>query len=166
MVRFKLCFLELKEELKSRNPHLIYSISQFMDVRYKNSTNGRLFVKYVLSNINDYLFDTNELIIDFYNVNLEHVLPQRPSKAWGLTTSDIRGFVNLLGNLTLVDKKINSKIGNDVISVKLPELEKSNLEITKQLVRKLHQDQNWNKYRITKRQEELGVIAYKEIWKF
>src|ERR1700688_3432210 len=45
-------------------------------------------------------------------VNLEHILPQNPSSAWGhIDPETAKAYYNRIGNLTLLQKKINSDIG-------------------------------------------------------
>ncbi|MFQ5586917.1 MAG: HNH endonuclease family protein [Thermodesulfobacteriota bacterium] len=91
---------------------------------YKRSEQGRKLIKYTLDKIDNYFKQTDEHLIDFDRVNIEHILPQNPSKEWGLSKEDIIDYVNKLGNLTLLSKILNSKIQNGPIDKKLPELRK------------------------------------------
>jgi len=123
-----------------------------------------VLLKYLLSRINRFS-TTGELEVDFDVVNIEHVLPQRPEVAWGLTKEDIREYVNLLGNLTLVSEVINSKAGNKTAEAKCEELSKSDIGITKDLVRLLESRKYvWDEKAIRERQEELGKTAYEKVW--
>ncbi len=61
-----------------------------MDVCYKDSEAGRLFIKYILREVNSKLDKTQENSINFYNVSIEHLLPQTPDKEWQLTKKDIK----------------------------------------------------------------------------
>ena len=138
-----------------------------MDLKYKNSDYNRLLVKYVLSEVNNYFEPTKEHKIDFNYVNIEHIFPQKPEKNWGLTKEQIKDYVNLLGNLTLVDRVINSKAGNKSISEKIKLLKESELPITKIIVKQIvDSGLIWNKDSIIERQAEIAKLAFDEIWKF
>ena len=159
-------FSELKTELTEEKPPFEYFNEQFQEIRYKNTETGRTFVKYILSEINN-IEETEELKIDFTNVNIEHILPQKPDSDWGLSKVNIKPYVHLLGNLTLVGKKINSRIGNKPLNHKVKELEKSRLKITVDLVNYLKTNNlKWDNEQIYKRQKELAKIAYHKIWDF
>lgn len=93
-------------------------------------------------------------------VNLEHVLPQRASaKDWGANFSEEerKTFLHRLGNLALLKKGPNGRIGNKAFSVKKPILEKSALVLTSEI----GANDDWTKETIGKRQEKLGELAVK-----
>ena len=103
-------------------------------------------------------------MVDFNNVNIEHILPQKPAK-WGLDQSQVKPFVHLIGNLTLLDESYNRTIGNEPLSVKLDHLRKSQLEITKDFINRLSDDNTWSENEIRQRQARFGELAYEVIWK-
>ncbi len=139
----------------------------FMSISYKkNSQQGRDFVRYILDAVNTRMGATNELMIDPYNVNTEHVLPQSPAKGWGLSKRDVAPYVNLLGNLTLVDKRINSLAGNGGLAEKLNVLDRSELPITRVLVDGIRASgMTWSQADIEARQAQLADAAYDTVWK-
>jgi hypothetical protein len=140
-------------------------VASFEELMYRNSEDSRKLVKYILGKVNAFYSKTAEHRINFDEVNVEHILPQRPHKDWNLKRNQIRGYVNMLGNLTLLSKRINSKIQNASLAEKLPELEKSELAITKEIVKSLRDlSGDWNEAEICKRQNDLGLLAYKKIW--
>ena len=100
-------------------------------------------------------------------MNIEHLLPQKPDPEWNLKRADIKDYVNLIGNLTLLSKKLNSKIGNGTIPNKIDELTNSKIPITEEVVSNLIRDKFiWNEEKIFARQKQLGIIAYNEIWDY
>jgi len=161
-------FSELERALKDATPSEVLFKESFTDLSYKSSEQGRKLIKYVLGRINNYLQKTDELIIDFDRVNIEHILPQNPSKEWNLSKKEIKSYVNQIGNLTLLSKVINSKIQNGPIVNKIIELEKSELSITQALVSRLKElielNHDWDKGQIEKRQSEFAGLAYNNIW--
>ena len=66
---------------------------------------------------------TNELVIDPYNVNTETSASSKSGEGVGSLETRHSTFVNSLGNLTLVDKRIRSLAGNDGLAEKLDVLE-------------------------------------------
>ena len=95
---------------------------------------------------------------------MQKLFRQEPTK-WGLTKNEIKHYVNKIGNLTLLSHKINSKIGNDVISRKLLELKKSEIGITSELVAIIESQNDWNEEMIYERQYKLAEKSFDEIWK-
>ena len=155
----------LEKELKENMPSYAIFSESFMLLSYRNTENNRRMIKYILAKYDTNLRTTKENKIDFNNVNIEHVLPQKPDSTWGLKAKDIKKYVNKLGNLTLLDKKINSVAQNKSIKEKLPDLEKSTLPITIELVKHLKKLKNkWAEKNINNRHKYFCEIGYKEIW--
>lgn len=158
-------FSRLEKELKSEAPSETLFMEYFPELSYKSSEESRRLIKYILGKINDFHRETDEYLINFNTVNIEHLLPQNPDQEWNLSKKDIKDYVNKLGNLTLLSHIINSKIQNSIAPKKLPELKKSELAITKKLVKLLDDlDGQWGEEPIIARQKELAEIAYKSIW--
>tara|TARA_Y100000996_G_C22346183_1_gene570779 strand:+ start:57 stop:731 length:675 start_codon:yes stop_codon:yes gene_type:complete len=138
---------------------------KFSEFSYKKSSNGIKIVTYFLSKINTHLSTTNEHKIDFSNVNVEHILPQKPHKDWNLSKEEIKPYVNLVGNLTIFDKRKNSGVQNFIIDKKITEFKESELAINKRLVNRLNEiELVWNKDEIQKRHSYLSDLAYDEIF--
>ena len=84
---------------------------------------------------------------------------------WGLQPKDIEKYVNKIGNLTMVHKKINSIIGNKVISDKINALKNSGVAMTQNLVCQLEKTKyQWGEDEINKRQDDLVKVAYYRAW--
>jgi hypothetical protein len=102
-----------------------------------------------------------ELIVnpDVEQVNLEHILPKSPKEdEWPkFNTDDQRLYVYRLGNLALLAKGANGRIGNKPWSVKKPILEASSLVLTKEA----GASKNWTPQAIQQRQQRLTDLAVK-----
>lgn len=160
-------FSQLENELREERPPKELFVEFFRELRYKNSEQGRVIVKYVLSEINNFYATTNEHKIDFENVNVEHLIPQKPDNSWKLGKGDIAKYVNLLGNLTLIDKRINSTIGNRSITEKIAHLKKSELPITKKLLDDLSvAGGKWGEKEVILRQQKFAELGYSKIWNY
>jgi len=156
----------LEQELRELKPPFDYFKKQFLEIQYKNSDQGRHLVKYVLVKLNSEIEEKKEFVLNLEEINIEHILPIKPDK-WGLSEKEIKPYVNLLGNLTLVHKQYNSKAGNKPIKEKISELEKSKIPITIKVIDQIKTDNyKWNEDSIITRQESFAKIAYESIWDY
>jgi hypothetical protein len=150
------------EEFKDRLevPNRDFFIEKFKDIEYKNYP----LVVYILSNIEKAKGGTDEQIVDFAKVNIEHILLKDPTE-WGLTKKDTREYVDNLGNLTLISERINGSMGNQPLKEKLVWLKKSKLHLNQELVSKLESINKWNEKEIASRQREIAEFAHDIVWK-
>jgi hypothetical protein len=89
-------------------------------------------------------------------VNLEHILPQRPSGSWAHIPMDEQAvIVNRLGNLALMKAKINTKSGNDSFAFKKPFYDTSEYILTKSIAT----ETVWDKSSIDRRQTRMAGLA-------
>jgi len=158
-------FSHLENELKGEAPSETLFKEYFPEISYKKTEESRKLLKYILGKINESLKNTDEYLINFNTVNIEHILPQNPDVGWNLKKKDIKDYVNKLGNLTLLSRLLNSRAQNVVIKDKLKDLKVSELEITKKLVITIENlNFKWGEEQIIARQEEFAEIAFKTIW--
>lgn len=153
---------QLKDELYVIWPKEVILKENFSELGLKKSQKSRILIKYILSKIDESI-EKREFDLDFDVVNLEHILPQNPTE-WGLTKTTIRGYVNKIGNLTLVHKDYNSAAGNKKLSEKLLSLQKTNIPSTKNLIQEIEKEGVWNEKTIEKRQVEMGALAFEKVW--
>jgi hypothetical protein len=88
-------------------------------------------------------------------VHIEHIYPQRPEKR----LPDHQDLVSRLGNLTLLDSRLNQTIQNGPFVSKIPSYKNSDILLTKDL---LNYDR-WDRTTIDQRQESLAQKAV-AIW--
>ncbi len=156
-------FSQLVNDLKQEVPSYEVFKEKFAVVSYVDSSIKRRLISYILSKLNA-IGQTGEHRIDFDNVNIEHLLPRNPSR-WGLTKAEVKPYVDLLGNLTLLAEKFNSSIGNSPLDEKLKLLSESEIRITQELVGLVRSNSNtWNVDSIMLRQTRFGDTAYHRIW--
>ncbi len=155
---------ELESSLKKIRPTRQQFTEGFSDIEYGRSENSRKLVKYVLSKFN-YQDSSGENRIDFTNVNIEHILPQKPGKAWGLKRSDVKAYVDKIGNLVLVSKRYNSVMGNTSIAEKTKMLEKSEIKATNTLAKEIIAEGNkWGEKEILGRHSLMANEAYDKVF--
>jgi hypothetical protein len=100
------------------------------------------------------------------DIHLEHVMPQNPSGAWlKLKKQDedmYEEYLNRIGNLTLLQDKLNQSASNKDFKTKKKEYySKSRLFVTKEHFKNYNQ---WGYDSIQKRQEEIMKLV-NNIWK-
>lgn len=157
---------ELEGELKDLLPERAFFISEFRDIACRNTEQSRRIVKYILGKIDASLRQTKEELVDFENVNIEHLLPQKPGREWGLKAKDVKDYVNRLGNLTLLDRRINSIAGNKSMREKVEILAGSELPMNKRLVEEIRSgNHEWGEESIARRQERLAEMAWDPVWR-
>lgn len=89
-------------------------------------------------------------------VNLEHVLPQKPSRQWNHIPADEQTLlINRLGNLALLKTKINTRAGNDGFTFKKPFYGQSDYRLTKSMA----QEATWDRAAIDRRQATMADLA-------
>ncbi len=134
---------------------------KFLEVGYKD----KILVRYIFDRYNKYLSHKFSSSIDILNnteYTVEHILPQDP-KDWNLNKKEVYSYVNILGNLIIVDKKINGWMQNDPFESKLKKLKESNLPLIKDFISK-YKNSNWNSNTIKERHKYLSELAYNKIW--
>ncbi len=117
----------------------------FKTIQYKDDKKSRIIIRYVLNELESKIGGNTDEGYDENKVNIEHILPRDP-KEWKVTKTLIKPYVNTLGNLTLISKKLNGgELGNKKIVEKIKIIEKSNskLNLVKELVEKVN-SQVWD----------------------
>lgn len=154
--------VDLKEEFVTRENF----IERFtVEVEYSTNKKKKDLLRYVLLRIDGQIAEgTGELMVDPQMTNLEHILPRKPEK-WGLEEGEVSDYVNHVGNLTILSKKLNSSVGNKPLVEKLSEYRDSELSINGELVAFI-EDHNseWNEEIIQLRGIKLAELAYDKIW--
>ena len=89
-------------------------------------------------------------------VNLEHVLPQKPSRQWTHIPADEQSLLlTRLGNLALLSTKINTRAGNDGFVYKKGFYAQSQFRLTKCMAT----ETTWDKVAIDRRQKGMADLA-------
>lgn len=113
-------------------------------------------IRTVLDKIEHY---NNPVHVKLTDLNIEHIMPQKPTKYW-LENTDIEEdeyekYCNLIGNLTLAAVYDNGKMGNNDFAFKKSILAStSHLKINAAILEK----QSWDKVDILNRTEEIITL--------
>jgi uncharacterized protein with ParB-like and HNH nuclease domain len=135
--------------------------NDFSTKEFKNTTRNHKIVKYILSKIEMYLFK-NEIEPESDLFTVEHILPENVHETWGdFTFEQLNRSVYRIGNLTLLEKKLNREADQKPYAEKLIIFQQSNSMLTKLIPEHF---QIWNEDKVAARQKELAKHA-KAIWK-
>lgn len=150
----------------SRLMDIVPKDSEFEDKFAEASITSSNFARYVLRILEreEQSVKEPETIInaDESDVNLEHVLPQNPSSNWGhISAEDAQVYYNRIGNLALLQKTPNSKIGNTSPIDKQPTLSASEIRLTRMIGNEILATGTWNILQIKERQKKLAKLAVK-----
>jgi uncharacterized protein with ParB-like and HNH nuclease domain len=135
--------------------------NDFSTKEFKNTTRNHKIVKYILSKIEVYQH-RNEIDPESDLFTIEHILPENADDTWGnFTLEEINRSVYRIGNLTLLEKKLNREADQKAYVEKIVLFAQSNSELTKTLPDNFN---TWNEDKLAARQRELAKHA-KAIWK-
>lgn len=91
-------------------------------------------------------------------INLEHILPQNPSKSWNYISEEQKEtFTKRMGNMALLKTRINTELENASFSVKNPFYKTSAYKLTSML----EKYSRWDVNTISERQVKLADLAIK-----
>lgn len=155
----------IKDVFTALRPAYVEDARFTADFAARQFTNSGI-ARYTLAQINDHLESDPERQVAERSgrVTLEHILPKNPGKAWGAVSTkgqDITEFVDLIGNLTLLEKGKNHGLGNAGFKEKKEKgYAMSGLAINKCL----RDEDSWIIDSIVVRSKNLAKVA-KNVWR-
>lgn len=90
-------------------------------------------------------------------INLEHVLPLVPSKEWDIDPDTASVCFTRLGNMALMQAKVNVALANNPFAERRPYYQKSTFLLTRQVGKA----RKWGQKEIKERQQGLAALAVK-----
>lgn len=135
--------------------------NDFATKSFKNTSRNHKIVKYIFSKIEEYKFK-NEISPDSDLFNIEHILPESADESWGdFSQEEIDRAVDRIGNLTLLEKKLNKEADVKKFTEKLEIYSNSNSQLSQEIADCY---EVWNESKISSRQKTLAKDA-KSIWR-
>lgn len=135
--------------------------NDFATKEFKNTTRNHKIVKFIFSEIEKNKFN-NEISTESDLYTIEHILPESADESWGqFTEEEINRSIYRIGNLTLLEKKLNREASTFNYSKKANYFRQSNSKITQSIP---EQFETWTEGKILARQKELAKYA-KSIWR-
>ena len=160
-------FIEIQKKYINQDKEIFKE--NFSQIKLGNTIKSKKFIRYILSSLES----VNKLKPEGFDDNktsLEHILPKNPTKWNKLTKTEIRPYLNNIGNILLVSNKANSKMQNNRLDKKIEILGTENFSQTIHFV-KMHKNKEWDFSQIEKKNFEpinlrarhLSDLAYK-LW--
>lgn len=151
---------ELKVKLRAKLPSKEEFIANFIDLRYSSTyTKERSLIKYILSKY-DYFYSSKNhtgTSINYDQMTIEHIYAENDIGKT-IELSDI----GKIGNLLLLDEKLNVKLGNKPFKSKHPIYLSSNIFLD-DIIKNASE---WDKDKILKRTKSIAEKLYDEVFKF
>ncbi|MEL0623798.1 DUF262 domain-containing HNH endonuclease family protein [Marinomonas arenicola] len=144
------------------------SDEEFKQSFISKSLNDTKRARYLLIEIENSSSNQDKIVnSDPEKVNLEHIMPKQSNQHWnekytGISNDDRSYFVNSLGNMALVSKEKNKRVGSKGFESKKEELFSKQQDF--KFTFSISKVEIWNKESIEKRQKELANEAVK-VWK-
>jgi hypothetical protein len=95
-------------------------------------------------------------------VNLEHVLPQKPGQGWQKIDNEVvDAYVTRIGNFALMKEVENRNVGNEPPGDKAQVYQTSRLSLTRDVATRIKETKRWGPEEITARQSMMADLAVK-----
>lgn len=154
---------KIKIELEKFYPEYIEFEAAFLNLGFSNKnkkfndyrSNHRKRMFYIHSEIEEYEQETNELVCNFKECNLEHIMNDSETNVW----------TSRVGNILLLSEHINNKMGNASFAEKKKKLERSKLATVKKFLNYYGNSDEWDESKIEKRTKKIAELAYNKVWK-
>ncbi|WP_176140704.1 GmrSD restriction endonuclease domain-containing protein [Halobacillus salinus] len=145
---------ELKGKLGAKIPPQQTFVRSFGNLWFTNEeTKDKKLIQYIFFNIERHIRQTNELIPG--ENSLDHLNPQ---------SNVSLPEVGRMGNLLMVGKDLNERMGSKPFAEKKPMLKESELEVAKEFLANYDSKEEWSSQEINERTNEMAIRAYNVIW--
>ena len=112
-------------------------------------------MRYIHSMIEEYEQNTNELVCNLKECNLEHIMNDSESNV----------HTSRVGNILLLSEHINNNMGYSSFVEKKEKLKKSKLATVQKFLKYYGDSDEWNEDKIEKRTKAIAKLAYDKVWK-
>ena len=130
--------------------------TEFATAEFKRTARGHKLIKYILGKIERQEYQADfDYASDLYTV--EHVLPESPGPGWEQVEDTVlERFMYRLGNLAIIEKRLNKEAGNLSYEYKRPILARSQVNLTAGIPEHYAE---WDERAIDRRQRQLAKVA-------
>ena len=146
----------LRDKLKSKLPPYGEFEARFLEIRYSNTfTKQKNLVRYILNKMTQH--NWMGVSLDPERMTVEHLASENPPRPTGVTDEQIAS----MGNLVLVEQKLNNKLGNKTFADKKRLLKSANIWLDD----RIQQASSWSGQEIEDRAKALAAQAFNEVWR-
>lgn len=130
-------------------------LSSFNYKDFNNTKNNKI-IKYILAKYEKSKEGGISITLSDEQYTIEHILPQNPNEEWGENNYNFDSLIYRLGNLCLLERKMNNDISNSPYDRKAKIYKNSNIKTTKEIP---EQYSTWEASSINQRQQKIGKFA-------
>lgn len=130
-------------------------LSSFNYKDFNNTKNNKI-IKYILAKYEKSKEGGISITLSDEQYTIEHILPQNPNEEWGENNYNFDSLIYRLGNLCLLERKMNNDISNSPYDRKAKIYKNSNIKTTKEIP---EQYSMWEASSINQRQQKIGKFA-------
>lgn len=130
-------------------------LSSFNYKDFNNTKNNKI-IKYILAKYEKSKEGGISITLSDEQYTIEHILPQNPNEEWGENNYNFDSLIYRLGNLCLLERKMNNDISNNPYDRKAKIYKNSNIKTTKEIP---EQYSTWEASSINQRQQKIGKFA-------
>ena len=135
--------------------------NEFSIKQFRNTSRNHKIVKYIFSKIELYKF-RNDIDPESDTYTVEHILPESADESWGeFSNQEVNRSIYRIGNLTLLEKKLNKDADIKNYEQKKLIFEQSNCKLTQNIPETF---ETWNEDKLSARQKKLAKDA-KSVWR-
>jgi len=147
---------ELIDKLRLKLPSLEEFKVAFKEIRYTNANSKqKLLVRYILRKISEHL--NYKYPVNFEDLTIEHIVPQAVigSDNWD------EDRIGSLGNLMLLDQKMNGSLAHKSFAEKKRILQENNYDLPDLF----SHSGDWTAEDVARHADDLAELAYRHVWK-
>ena len=150
------------DQLLNSNRGSLPSDQRFRELFSRATVSKNYLARFYLRSIESFNRDGREFRINRHHdeVNLEHILPRHPGEHWEqFSEEDFANYHKRLGNLTVIDRGLNTAAANASFEEKKQVYAESEIEMT----RSIADVEDWTTQSIEDRQMALAETAV-QVW--
>ena len=147
---------ETEKEFGERWPTIEELQIKLGELTYDGTSNSKTMIRVILASIEMYRSNGEEISINWPRINIEHIQPQNPQDL--RAKAEFGDHIHALGNLVLLQERVNKMVGNKPPEEKASKLKESQLLVTRE-VATIIELQGWSVAQIEDRTKRIAESA-------
>ena len=147
---------ETEKEFGERWPTIEELQIKLGELTYDGTTNSKTMIRVILASIEMDRSNGGEIAINWPRINIEHIQPQNPQNLE--TKAEFGDRIHELGNLVLLQERVNKMVGNKSPKEKASKLNESQLVVTREVAAAIELN-GWSAEQIEDRTKRIAESA-------
>ena len=147
---------ETEKEFGERWPTIEELQIKLGELTYDGTSNSKTMIRVILASIEMDRSDGGEIAINWPRINIEHIQPQNPQNLE--TKAEFGDRIHALGNLVLLQERVNKMVGNKSPKEKASKLNESQLVVTREVAAAIELN-GWSAEQIEDRTKRIAESA-------